>query len=276
MTAISYQGDLLDKLDKRILLALEDDILSAKGICTEWALPESDASRVRYRIRERLGRGAERLVQTYGADETPGAIHDRKLYSLTNSGEEFVRANRELLTTPESIDELRDDINEVRSDVQQVENMTVNAEDIATSQRERVNDLQRDKHAINDRSKENRKRLQKLEREVLATEWDASLQQLIDEVAEGAKSRYSELEHEIERTETKLRDQFVSYKEYRETQRQAEKAWNWAQSLRDSLRETEEKLKKERARNDELEQRLTAIEQELFEDSSGLKDFFYK
>jgi len=43
MSNLTFRDTSLDKFDKRILLALEDDVLSAKQICSEWAMPDDYA-----------------------------------------------------------------------------------------------------------------------------------------------------------------------------------------------------------------------------------------
>lgn len=274
MTSIAHRGDSLDKLDKRILLALENDVLSAKEICNEWALPESDESRVRYRIRERLGRDEGRLVQIYAADETPGGIFNRNLYSLTDEGREFVRSNRELLATPESIDELRKETDGVQTDALRAEKKAEDAMDVATSQRDRINDLQRDKHTINERSKENRKRLRKLEGEVFEKKCDPSLKQLINEMADDSQRRDDKLERNMEVVKKQLQRTLATRSDLRDVKRSAQKGANGVSVLKDEMQELRERLDETEKENRRL--RAQIAEFMRGRRSSGIMRWFYE
>ncbi|WP_207588495.1 hypothetical protein [Halomontanus rarus] len=263
MSKITHGVYDLDRLDKRILVALDDNVLSAKEICEEWALPSSDSSRVRYRIRERLGVGAERLVQIYDAVETPGDIYDRNLYALTDRGQQFVARHREALTTPESIDELREDLDDVHTDLQRVDEMADDAMDVATSQRERINGLQRDKYTLNERSKENRERLQSLEREVFETDWDSSLRDLIAEIEEESQNRDEDIRNDLDVQKKQLMRRLVTADEFTQVKADAERGRNWSKALLERVRELENELDEERERNENLTRRLNEIERRL-------------
>ena len=263
MTTVLYEGYELDKLDKRILTTLEDDTLSAREICERWGLKKSDSSRVRYRIRERLGRGEDCLIQIYDAVETPGDIYNRNLYALTEDGKQFVTEHREALTTPESIEELRVDIEKVRGDTERLDTEIKDAMDVATSQRERINDLQRDKYTINERSKENRERLQELEREVFETDWDSSLRDLIDEIETASKSRDEAIRHDLDIQKKNLIRRLVTADEFRPVKSNAERGKNWSKALLDRVQELENALDEERQQNEHLMYRLNEIERQL-------------
>lgn len=274
MSDLIFRDTSLDKLDKRILLVLEDDVLSAKQICSEWAMPDDHASRVRYRIRERLGQGEGRLVQIYAADETPGDIHNRNLYTLTEDGEAFVRANHEALQTPEDIDALIERVESVNDRASHARQKADDAEETAERQRERVNNLQRDYHKVNERSKESRKRLRKIENEVFETEWEPSLNQLIDEVAEGSRRRDEDIEHDLEIMKRTLRRELVSKSDFGPVERQAQKAWNWVRSMADRVNALESELEEEQERREQLERRVATLETEV-DAPSGLRGLFY-
>lgn len=274
MTTPNQPLHSFDKLDKRILLALNDDLLSAKGICDAWALPESDEARVRYRIRERLGCGDDALVRVYGAEELPGGISDRHIYSLTDAGAEFVKSNHEELTTPESIDELREDLDRVDDAVQAAGEDADEAMDVATAQRERINKLQAEKCTINDRSKENRSRVQDLEREVFATDWDDSLSERIEVVEEASINRASDIEDQIERRERQYRSDFAKRSDLRDVQSTAQHVSNVSQNASERINELKEELEAERVRANEFERRLAAIERVL-DKPRGIMRYFY-
>jgi chromosome segregation ATPase len=276
MTAISHRGNSLDKIDKRILLALDDDVLSAKEICDEWALPESDEARVRYRIRERMGRGEGRLVQIYDAEEVPGGVNDRNLYSLTREGEEFVRSTREALATPESIDDLRGDLKDVQAEAVDAGESAEDAMGVATSQRERVNDLQRDKHTINDRSKENRKRLTELEREVFEDEWgEPSLRELLDQIEEASINRVEDVRHDVKRAEQNARREYAKADDLNEVQTTSQRNSKRTKNLAERVNELESELEQEQSRNDDLERRVAQLERLVQSSGGGLKGLFY-
>ncbi|MUV56237.1 hypothetical protein [Halogeometricum sp. CBA1124] len=264
----------LDKLDKRILLALDEDLLSAKGICDAWALPESDEARVRYRIRERLGCGDDALVCVYRAEKLPGGISDRHIYSLTDAGAGLVKSNREELTTPESIDELREDLDRVDDTARAAGEDADEAMDVATAQRERINKLQAEKCTINDRSKENRSRVQDLEREVFAIDWDDSLSERIGVVEEASINRASDIEDQIERRERQYRSDFAKRSDLRDVQSTAQRASNVSQNASERINELKEALEAERARVNELERRLAAIER-ASDKPGGIMRYFY-
>jgi|AntRauMinimDraft_4_1070384.scaffolds.fasta_scaffold01481_1 exonuclease SbcC len=274
MSNLTFRDTSLDKFDKRILLALEDDVLSAKQICSEWAMPDDYASRVRYRIREQLGQGEGRLVQIYADDETPGAIHNRNLYALTEDGEAFVRANYEALQTPEDIDALVKRVESVDDRAVHARQKAEDVEETAERQRERVNNLQRDYHKVNERSKESRKRLRKIENEVFETEWEPPLSQLIDEVAEGSRRRDENIEHDLDVLNQTLRRELVSRSDFRPVERQAQKAWNWVRSMADRVNALESKLEEEQERREQLERRVATLEREI-DTPSGLRGLFY-
>lgn len=276
MTTLSHRGNNIDKLDKRILLALEDDVLSAQDICQEWALPDSDEARVRYRIRERLGRGEGRLVQIYDAEEMPGGVNDRNIYSLTPDGEEFVRSNREALATPESIDDLRRKLQDVRDSALDADESAEDAMDVATSQRDRVNDLQRDKHKINDRSKENRKRLTELEREVFEDEWgDPSLRELIEQLEESSINRVEDVRHDLNVLEQSARREYAKADDLTSVETTSQRNSKLVKSLAERVNELESELESERGRNDNLERRVAQLERAIQSQSGGLKGLFY-
>lgn len=262
MTSVTHRGNSLDKLDKRILLALEDDALSAKDICDEWALPTSDEARIRYRIRERLGHGEGRLVQIYTAEEVPGGLPDRNIYGLTDPGKDFVRLHREVLTTPEDIDDLCERINDAHDRADSAYAEAKSAEAVANKQRERINDLQRDKHAINERSKENRKRLRKLEDEVFETKWEPSLRQRLDEIREGSKKRDEELEHDLDVMERRLRRTLATRSDLRDVERAAQEGANGVTALSDEIQELKERLDETEKENRRLRVRVAELEQE--------------
>ena len=274
MSNLTFRDTSLDKFDKRILLALEDDVLSAKQICSEWAMPDDYASRVRYRIREQLGQGEGRLVQIYADDETTGAIHNRNLYALTEDGEAFVRANYEALQTPEDIDALVKRVESVDDRAVHARQKAEDVEETAERQRERVNNLQRDYHKVNERSKESRKRLRKIENEVFETEWEPPLSQLIDEVAEGSRRRDENIEHDLDVLNQTLRRELVSRSDFRPVERQAQKAWNWVRSMADRVNALESKLEEEQERREQLERRVATLEREI-DTPSGLRGLFY-
>ncbi|OYR42883.1 hypothetical protein DJ75_12355 [Halorubrum sp. Eb13] len=163
----------------------------------------------------------------------------------------------------------------MRSEARDASESAEDAMGVATSQRERVNDLQRDKHTINDRSKENRKRLTELEREVFDDGFgDLSLRELIDQIEDASINRVEDVRHDLNRVEQDARREFARADDLTEVQKTSHRTSKLTKNLAERVNKLESELEQEQSRNDDLERRVVQLERAI-QSSGGLKGLLY-
>lgn len=108
---INLKGNIVDRESQAILWLLkEEGNLTAPDLARRVGLDQS--TQVHYRVKNYLGPTSLGLVAEDGTESRSGSIPDATVYTLTDDGQEFIRAHENRFTQFYTMDELRDAINE--------------------------------------------------------------------------------------------------------------------------------------------------------------------